>query len=124
MNYDAEAKKDDGTCVFPVPDPREPFLGTYTCVDTMLLFGTFDHATNYSLEIITGGTVSDTLLLNNLWGDGDNYSCTWSGTAITIFSQQVSGVYYTSGTGDLANSAIIYSTSGDAYNHNGTGTKD
>jgi hypothetical protein len=125
-NYNAEAKKDDGSCTYPnpTPDPRAPYLGTYTCLDSMDLLGSFDHETNYTLEITTGGTLSDTLLLKNLWGDGADYFCTWAGTSITIYSQQVSGPYYTEGSGSLANSAISYSTSGDAYVHTGTGTKD
>ena len=123
-NYDQEAQKDDGTCIIPEPDPREPWMGTYTVVDTMTLFGDFNHATSYSLNVTTGGTVSDTLFLTNLWGDGGSYYCLFINESITIYSQQVSGPYYTSGNGSLANSAITYSTSGDAYVHWGSGTKD
>lgn len=123
-NYDPEAKTSDGSCIYPEPDPREPYLGTYTVLDTFLVLGAFDHATTYTLNITTGGTSSDTLLLKNLWGDGDDYYCGMNGTGFTVFYQQVDGPYYTTGTGDLANSAITYSTSGDVYVHNGIGTKD
>lgn len=36
-NYDAEAKKDDGTCIFPEPepDPRDPYVGNYLVTDTL-----------------------------------------------------------------------------------------
>lgn len=125
-NYDASAEEDDGSCIFPEPepDPRDAYLGTYTVVDSMNLLGSFDHETNYSLNVTTGGTVSDTLLLTNLWGDGGAYKCLLINESITIYSQQVSGPYYTSGSGSLANALINYSTSGDVYEHWGSGTKD
>lgn len=127
QNYDVEAEKDDGSCIpmpEPEPDPRDTYLGTYTVLDSMNLLGGFDHETSYSLNVTTGGTVSDTLVLTNLWGDGGSYNCLIINESISIYSQQVSGPYYTSGNGSLANAAITYSTSGDVYEHWGTGTKD
>ena len=124
-NYDATAEKDDGSCTFdpPAPDPRDPYLGNYWVTDSLWLLGSFDHADTYALTVTTGGTVSDTIYLNNLWNDGNDYFAVMSGSNFSIPSQQVSGPYWASGSGDFTNDVITYSTSGDAYVNEGTGPK-
>lgn len=125
INYNSEAKKDDGTCVYPepVPDDREPYLGNYLVTDSLFMFGTYDTQTTYTLNVSTGGTVSDTIYLNNLWDDGINYFAILSGLNFSIPSQQVSGPYYASGSGNFTNDVITYQTSGDIYINKGNGPK-
>ena len=125
INYDANADVDNGTCTYPEPepDPRDQFTGNYWVTDSLWIFSSFDHVDNYSLLISTGGTVSDTLYLNNLWGDGANYLAILSGSNFSIPSQQVSGPYWASGSGNFSNGIISYETSGDAYINRGSGPK-
>lgn len=124
-NYNADAKKDDGTCIFPEPepDPRDPYLGNYLVTDTLYLFGSFSETVTYSLEVTTGGTLEDTIYLNNLWNDGNNYIAIMNGSNFSIPSQQVSGPYYASGSGNFTSDVITYETSGDVYINEGKGPK-
>lgn len=123
INYDAEAKKDDGSCIFPQPDPRDPYLGSFLVTDTLYMFGSFSEAVTYTLQVTTGGTSADTIQLNNLWNDGSNYIAIMNGSSFTIPSQQVSGPYYATGSGNFTNDVITYETSGDVYLNKGTGPK-
>jgi hypothetical protein len=122
-NYDAEAEKDDGSCVLPDPDPRDPYLGDYLVTDSLYLFESFSEEVTYTLNVSTGGTSSDTVYLNNLWGDGDSYFAIMAGNNFSIPSQQVSGPYYASGSGSFTSDVIRYETSGDAYINEGSGPK-
>lgn len=122
-NYDAEAKKDDGSCIFPEPDPRDPYLGNYLVTDTLFMFGSFSEANTYTLQVTTGGTSGDTIYLNNLWNDGSNYFAILAGSNFSIPSQQVSGPYYASGSGNFTGNIITYETSGDVYINEGSGPK-
>jgi hypothetical protein len=125
-NYNAEAKKDDGSCILPEPepDPRDPYLGNYLVTDTLYLFDSFSEAVTYTLQVTTGETSSDTIYLNNLWNDGSNYYALMAGSNFSIPSQQVSGPYYASGSGNFTGDVITYETSGDAYINEGTGPKE
>lgn len=122
-NYNSEAKKDDGTCIFPEPDPRDLYLGNYLVTDTLYMFGSFSEANIYTLQVTTGGTLSDTIYLNNLWNDGSSYIALLAGSNFSIPSQQVSGPYYASGSGNFTNNIITYETSGDVYINEGAGPK-
>lgn len=124
-NYDVEAKKDDGTCVYPEPepDPRDPYLGNYLVKDSLFLGGSFSETVTYVLQVTTGSTVSDTIYLNNLWNDGSNYLAIMAGSNFSIPSQQVSGPYYASGSGNFTSNVITYETSGDVYVNEGSGPK-
>lgn len=124
-NYSAEAKKDDGSCILPEPviDPRDSYLGNYLVIDTLYLFGSFSETVTYTLQVTTGGTSEDTVYLNNLWNDGSNYFALMAGDNFSIPSQQVSGPYYASGSGNFTSNVITYETSGDAYLNTGTGPK-
>lgn len=124
-NYNSEAKKNDGSCIYPEPDPdpREPFLGNYLVTDSMWLSGSFYQVETYTLQVTTGGTLSDTIYLNNLWNDGAGYIAIMAGSNFSIPSQQVSGPYYASGNGNFNSNVITYQTSGDVYLNKGTGPK-
>lgn len=122
-NYNADAKKDDGTCIFPAPDPREPYLGNYLVHDSLFLFGSFSEEVTYTLQVTIGGTKSDTVYLNNMWNDGYNLIALLVGNNFSIPSQQISGPYYASGSGNFTNNIISYETSGDVYINKGNGPK-
>lgn len=125
-NYNAEADVDDGTCIYPEPepDPRDPFIGNYWVTDSLWIFDSFNEVENYTLTVSTGGTVSDTIYLNNLWNDGSNYYAILSGSNFSIPSQEVSGPYWASGSGNFSDNVITYETSGDAYVNEGSGEKE
>lgn len=123
-NYNADAKKDDGTCVYPEPDARDPYLGNYWVTDSLFLFGDFSEQQIYTLSVTTGGTASDTIYLNNLWNDGANYFAIMTGANFSIPSQVVSGPYSASGNGNFTSDVITYQTSGDAYVNEGSGAKE
>ena len=128
-NYNPEATKDDGSCILPDPDsdpdpdPRDPYIGNYLVVDTLYMFGSFSEEVTYTLQITTGGTLADTIYLNNLWNDGNNYFALMAGSTFSIPSQQVSGPYFASGSGDFTNNVITYETSGDVFINEGSGPK-
>lgn len=126
-NFDPEAKKDDGSCVFPEPEPepdvRDPYLGAYLVTDSLFMFGDFVEVETYSLSVTTGGTIQDTLYLNNLWNKGKNYYVLLTGSTFSIPSQEVNSPYYTSGSGLFTGNIINYETSGDAYINKGEGSK-
>lgn len=122
-NYDSKAKKNDGSCIYPEPDPREPYLGNYLVLDSMWLGGSFYQEEMYTLQVKTGSTKSDTIYLNNLWNNGAGYIAIMTGSNFSIPSQQVSGPYYVSGSGNFNNNVITYQTSGDVYVNIGTGPK-
>ncbi len=122
-NFNAEAKKDDGTCIYPEPDARDPYLGNYWVTDSLFLFGDFNSIETYTLSVTTGGTISDTIYLNNLWNDGANYFAVMAGANFSIPSQVVSGPYSASGNGNFAGNVITYQTSGDVYINKGRGSK-
>ncbi len=123
INYDADAKKDDGSCIYPDPDPREPYLGNYTVTDSAFLFGDFSEEVTYTLTVATNNTTGDTIYLNNLWNDGIGYYAILSGDSFLIPSQEVSGPYFVSGSGDIVGNDITYETSGDVYENRGIGQK-
>lgn len=123
-NYDINAEVDDGSCILPEPDVRDPYLGNYWVTDSLWIFESFNTEENYTLNISTGGTVSDTIYLNNLWNDGANYFAILSGSNFSIPSQEVSGPYWASGSGNFSGDVIKYETSGDAYINRGSGSKE
>ena len=122
-NYNAEANEDDGSCILPEPDPRDPYLGNYLVTDSLHLFGSFSETVTYTLQITTGGTSADTIYLNNLWNDGSSYFAVITGSNFSIPSQLVSGPYYATGSGNFTNDVITYETSGDVYLNKGSGPK-
>ncbi len=125
LNYDSKAKKDNGTCVYPVqePDLRDPYLGNYLVTDSSFMLDDFSQEKIYTLQITTGSTKSDTIYLNNLWNDGRAYIAIMSGNNFSIPSQQVDGPYYASGSGKFEDNSISYTTSGDVYMNKGVGIK-
>lgn len=124
INYESEAKKDDGSCILPEPDPRDAYLGNYDVIDTLYVFGSFSETITYTLQVTTGGTSADTIYLNNLWNDGSNYFAIMEENNFSIPSQQVSGPYYAEGSGNFTTDIITYETSGDAYLNKGVGPKE
>ncbi|MBK7129038.1 MAG: hypothetical protein IPM74_03530 [Crocinitomicaceae bacterium] len=58
-NYNSDAKKDDGSCIYPEPepDPRAPYLGSYLVTDSLFLNSSFSEQKIYTLQLTTGGTV-------------------------------------------------------------------
>jgi hypothetical protein len=123
VNFSEEAKKDDGSCTYPAPDPRDAYIGNYWVTDSTWLAGPFYEVQTYALNISTGGTASDTIYLNNLWNDGANYIAVMAGGNFSIPLQQVSGPYYATGSGNFQNDIITYETSGDVYVNEGSGPK-
>lgn len=129
LNYNPEADVDDCSCVYPDPEPepepdiRDPYTGNYTVTDSLFMGGSFDSAKTYTLQISLENTVSDTIYLKNLWGNGASYFALLTDSSFNIPSQQVNGPYYTEGSGNISNGEITYQTSGDIYLHKGSGSK-
>lgn len=129
-NYDSEAKKDDGSCVYPEPvvDPRDQYLGNYTVVDSAFGSGgtIFAGTTTYLLAVTTNGTVEDTLYLNSLSNSPYNYYAILSGTTFTIPGQATSSPYLLHGSGSFSGSQITYVTysgPGSNFINEGSGSK-
>jgi hypothetical protein len=107
----------------PAPDARAAFLGNWNVTDSLWIDGSLAEVRSYVLPITTGGTVSDTLIFNNLWNDGAAYRALLSGDAFSFPSQQVSGPYYMSGNGTRNGDQLFYQTTGDLFLHRGHGLK-
>ncbi len=122
-NYNVEADKDDGSCILPDPDPREAYTGNYWVTDTTWAMGSFHSAVTYTLQVSTGGTSQDTIYLNNLWNDGDNYFAILVGSNFSIPSQLVVDPIEVSGSGSFENEIISYQTAYDIFVNEGTGAK-
>lgn len=116
-NYNSEAKKDDGSCIYPDPDPREPFLGSYFITDSIFYSNVYDHTITYVLVVSTEGTESDTLYLKN-WGDyGYDYLALVAGSNFSVPSNSFPGNI--SGSGVFGTNEITY----DSGNFSGFSTK-
>lgn len=127
-NYNSDAKKDDGSCIYPVViDPREAFLGNYSVTDSAFGGGTtFVETVTYLLSITTNNTDADTLYLNNLSNEGQNYFAILNGSTFTIPSQSESGPYTLHGSGSFSGNQVTYSTysgPGNNFLREGSGTK-
>ncbi len=125
LNYDSDAKKDNGTCVYPVaePDSRDQYVGIYLVTDSTFMMGDFYEVKTYTLQVTTGSSKGDTIFLNNLWNRGREFYAIMAGSGFSIPSQQVDGPYYADGNGKFDGNTISYTTSGDVYLNRGTGAK-
>lgn len=93
-NYDSNAKKDDGSCVFPFA----PFLGTYTMYDTLHKYG--GETYSQTILVITKNTTSGQKMNIQLHNDA-LLEADISGYTFTIPSQNAGGTVY-SGQGTLS----------------------
>jgi hypothetical protein len=122
LNYNTEAKKDDGSCQYAT-DPRDAYIGNYLVTDSLFMFGDFSERKIYTLQVTTGGTKKDTIYLNNLSNSGKNFIAIMVGSSFSIPSQQVSEPYYLDGNGNFNGNSVSYQTSGDVYMNKGEGTR-
>lgn len=113
LNYDPKAEKKDLTCRYPMGINRDPFLGNYQVVDSMYIAGVFSEGKAYTIQVTTGGTVRDTILLNNLYDSGKSFIAVLTGNGFSVPSQQVNGSYYAGGSGAFYSGNIILQTQGD-----------
>ncbi len=126
LNYNPDATEEDCSCIYPEepePDVRDPYIGSYLVTDSLFMFGDIYSIKEYTLILSLENTISDTVFLQNLWGDGNPYYAYLNDSSFNIPSQQVSGPYYTEGNGNISNGTITYETSGDVYLHKGYGIK-
>src|SRR5690606_32283267 len=72
-NYNSEAKKDDGSCIYP----SEKFVGTYFVNEKCIGLGT----DTYSLTITATG--NNTVTIQSLLGGANQFTGTVSGNSIT-----------------------------------------
>lgn len=109
----------------PPADPRAAYTGNWLVRDSLWLGGApyTPPFVDYVLQISTGGTVSDTLYFNNLWNDGTAYYALLAGSFFSFPSQNVSGPYNMSGSGNFNGTQLFYQTTGDVYLHRGHGQK-
>ncbi len=117
-NYDADAKKDDGSCIYPDPyDARDKYAGSYNVIDSTFLGGPFYEVKSYALSITLDPIYSDRLFFDNLFDGTDPYYFTidTNDGSFILPSQQVSGPYYIEGTGTFTGNNLSMETSGDVY---------
>ena len=94
-NYDASAKKDDGSCVLQ----RDKFLGTYAAAQTCV----YEDPGSYTLTI-TAGSADNKVIIKNIYGFGGNLEATVNGGSLS-FNGSVSGVVF-EGTGFLGGTEL------------------
>ncbi|MCG8578191.1 MAG: hypothetical protein MI810_25150 [Flavobacteriales bacterium] len=95
VNYDENAKKDDGSCVFKSSD----FLGTYSVTGQC----DFDEEPNYNIEIVAGPT-PDQVVINNINNDNVGVLANIENGQLS-FSEDKGGLTY-EGTGYIANDVL------------------
>lgn len=105
LNYNAEAKKDDGSCI---ADPRVQFLGNYSVTDSSFGGGSFLSTEVYTLNVGTGNTKSDTIYLNNWRNTGDNYRAFLAGSTFSVPDNGDPANGHISGSGSFGNNTITY----------------
>lgn len=105
LNYNSEAKKDDGSCI---EDPRSQFLGNYIVTDSSFGGGSFLSKQVYTLIVTKGNTVSDTIYLNNWRNTGDNYEAYLAGSTFSAPDNGNPENGNISGYGSFSGNTIIY----------------
>lgn len=117
-NFNAEAKKDDGSCKKSTVDSRDQLVGNYLVTDSLFSSGVFVEEKVYVLQINKGDTKKDTIYINNFWNGGGSLEAINAGPNFSIPSQ--SGV---SGLGKVTGSTITFDIADGGADHKGTGTK-
>jgi hypothetical protein len=92
-NYSSDAKKDNGTCKFD----RDAIIGNYLTNGTENCGGTSYSYSDLLISITASSTAKNKVLLNF---EGDIFTCTISGTSITIENKSEGGFNY-SGSGQV-----------------------
>jgi hypothetical protein len=128
-NYDSEAKKDDGSCQYPV-DPRDEFIGSYSVTDSAFGSGgsTFVSASTYSITISKDAASATELDFLNIWNDGLTHNATLTGSSFNLPSQAKGDgdPYNISGSGSFGTNSIsftMHSGPGGNFINEITGTK-
>jgi hypothetical protein len=117
VNYDSNAEKQNSTCKYKMAIHRDMFLGSCNVIDSSYIADNFSERKAYTVEIITGGTISDTIFLNNLFDSGESYMAILkSSLTFTIPSQQVGGTHYVTGSGEYSSGKITIQTHRDDVN--------
>lgn len=129
VNYDAEAKKDDGTCVQPKPDERLAVKGYYITKDSTFADGEFNGNNTYSLHVYFKETdpEKDRIYLNGIWGSDKEVYASYSGSVFVIPTQAIEEGYSITGSGQIFGNKILYKTegtnSGVYIEHKGEGNR-
>ena len=130
VNYNAEAKKDDGTCVFPVPDHRLAIEGYYITKDSMFIDGVHNGNNTHTLHVYfdENDVEPDRIFLQGIWGSDKLVNATYTGGVFIIPTQSVETGYTINGSGQFFGNTILYETEGTAtggyyIEHKGEGTR-
>lgn len=110
-NYDEKAKKDDGSCIYPV-DERDQYMGSYLVKDSVYQPGpnpTWAVGQEYILQISKGNTVKDTIFINNAGNYGAKKTAILVGSHFVIEANSGDSQYIGSGSGSFEGNKINYS---------------
>lgn len=117
-NYNAEAKKDDGSCKKAIVDSRDQLVGNYLVTDSLFSADVFVEEKVYVVQINKGDTKKDTLYVNNFWNGGGSLEAINAGPNFSIPTQ--GGVF---GIGKVTGNSITFDITDGAGDHKGTGTR-
>lgn len=94
-NYDSDAKKDDGSCVFA----RDKFIGTYNVNRTCV----YQANENFVITVSAGPNINE-IIINNFSNDGVNIKATVSGSNVTFNDEKLEIIY--EGDGYIINNSM------------------
>ena len=111
-NYNAEATKDDGSCILS----REKFIAQYTVTESCPS-GNF----SFEINIVAGSSDETAIIINNLGDFGAAVNATVNGSSVTIPNQNITsqGIAVSiNGSGSINGNLLIINYS---YNFSGGG---
>ncbi len=125
LNYDAEAKEDNGTCEYFVPDPRDAVVGKYVTEDSAFFESDFVSEQTYTLTISYNpdDDDEDRIYLEGLWGSEYTFYAGYLNGTFLIPDQLVYDGYTMSGEGQIFGNKVIYETSGNDFYNKGEGIR-
>lgn len=116
-NYSVDAEIDNGTCQY---DPRDLYIGDYEILDsigfrlydtlTLQHYSSYFSDTTYILTISKDPNDSSQIILENLWGEGDDFEAVLTGSSFSIPEYVTSGYYQVWGDGFFDDNYIFYET--------------
>jgi hypothetical protein len=130
LNYDADAEKACESCCEPEPepevivpaDPRDDYIGSYWVTQDMTMtgLGGTPATSNYTLVVSKDPAVTGSVILANMFNQGNDYSAALSGANFSFTETVFPG---STASGSFGTNSISYNGTSDIWTFSGSGTK-